>query len=158
MRVSLDVDGAAAAVAVFSDEVSLQPLGCDAVARYREHRWASDHRLLSDEDTIETGSRTLRFRRPHPWSPAAVIEVALGRREPSEPTHLLLAAGPVIMGPNADSHVRVDAAETVVLFRRDGGLMWKRLSGPLDAEPVNRLSLPSFIETDTLRCRVQSLD
>ena len=157
MRVSLDVDGAAAAVAVFSAEVSLQPLGTDAVARYRDRFWTCGDRTLGDEDTIDAAGRTLRFRRPHPWSAAAVVDVVHGRREPSEPTHLLMAAGPVILGPDADSHLQVDAAETVVLFRTDDGLAWKRFSGPLDAEPVNRLSLPSLVETDTLRCRVQSL-
>ena len=117
-------------------------------------------RHLRSGDTITLGPLVLRFLLPHPWTPTGVLLREAGPRSDSGADRLVLAAGPVLLGAG-DSHVAAhDADETVTLFetadeRPERSLAWKLVSGPLDGHRVNRLTLPTFLETDTLRAAIE---
>ena len=128
---------------------------------------ASLDRVLREGDELAASGLTLRFRQPHPWTRAAVLERVDGPRAIDGTDAMLLANGPVLLGVDTDSHLIVPPAasggpaETIALFidpeseANDPTLAWKLVSGPLDTHPVNRLHPPTFLETDTLRVAVE---
>ena len=115
-------------------------------------------RLLHDGDEVRLGDAVFAFRKPHPWSPSAVLLRQSGPRSIEGTESLILAAGPVIVSSDSDAHLVCEfATESVVLFDnpdqtpKQRQLAWKRLSGPLDANRVNRCPIPGVLETESLR-------
>ena len=103
----------------------------------------------------------MEFRRPHPWSTAAAI-VPVAARPSDGCDGLLLWTGPVVLGPDSDSHVRCeDWTETLAVFRWDDGPRWRRIDptgGRLDEGEVNRLEPGTLIERETARVYVDAAD
>ena len=124
-------------------------------------------RPIRDGESIDLGPLALGFRKPHAWTPAAALVRLRGPRADGGIDRLLLGCGPLLFGDEADCHVSSHPSgdgcgETIVLARSrepdsDAPLVWKRLTGPLDAETLNRIVPPSFIETDTLRLHLEPL-
>lgn len=168
--IRLEIDGVGSAVVIFGRMHSLQPFGDPRSVAYDGENWSLDGTasgdLLTAETTITAAGRRLRFSRPHPWTPTAVATVAEGRRDPTQPTHLVFAAGPVLIGADPSSHLPDEtASETIALFVASGPaknrangemLLWKLVTSPLDANPVNQIAVPSLIETASIRLRVET--
>ena len=92
---------------------------------------------LHDGDAGVPGVR-LRFSRPNALTATATLTVLGDRRTTPRYDGVILLAEACVFGPNADAHVRCrDAEESVLLFRRDGGL-WVRSNGPveLNGKPI----------------------
>jgi hypothetical protein len=78
--------------------------------------------LLTDNRTFEMGeSVSLRYCKPHPWSTTAVISFESRNRTWPWSDAVLIAGNTIILGPNAQSHIRCTRWEhEVILLRRDG--------------------------------------
>jgi hypothetical protein len=135
-----------------SDLSLLAPLGRQqAVLECTGERWqllAEDARVggrpiagsafLADGDEITlTGDVRLRFRQPSVLTPTAVLTFASGHRPSLRIDGVVLLDEVCLLGPGADAHIRCcDWTETVILFRRDGGL-WVRSRGGLRVNEVS---------------------
>lgn len=77
--------------------------------------------LLTDNRTFEMGdSVSLRYCKPHPWSTTAVISFESRNRTYPWSDAVLIAGNTIILGPNAQSHIRCTRWEhEVILLRRD---------------------------------------
>lgn len=77
--------------------------------------------LLADNRTFEMGhSVSLRYCKPHPWSTTAVISFESRNRTYPWSDAVLIAGNTIILGPNAQSHIRCARWEhEVILLRRD---------------------------------------
>lgn len=77
--------------------------------------------LLTDNRTFEMGeSVSLRYCKPHPWSTSAVISFESRNRTYPWSDGVLIAGNTIILGPNAQSHIRCTRWEhEVILLRRD---------------------------------------
>ena len=77
--------------------------------------------LLTHNRTFEMGeSVSLRYCKPHPWSTTAVISFESRNRTYPWSDAVLIAGNTVILGPNAQSHIRCTRWEhEVILLRRD---------------------------------------
>ena len=81
-------------------------------------------RRLADGRMIELGSGVrLRFRRPHPLSATARLEIVSHHRMSPSVDAVLLMADSCILGPGLQSHVVArELASEVVMFRQGDGL------------------------------------
>ena len=90
--------------------------------------WLGDHRLesaapLADDSALRLGPVALRFRRPHPLSATAQIELASPHRPRPSCDAVLLLAQSCVMGPKPTSHIVCpDWRHEVVLFYSAGKL------------------------------------
>lgn len=78
--------------------------------------------LLVDNRTFEMGeSVSLRYCKPHPWSTTAVISFESRNRTFPWSDAVIIAGNTIVLGPNAQSHIRCTRWEhEVILLRRDG--------------------------------------
>ena len=85
---------------------------------------ATTRRLLSDGDTIALSPRCrLRFVRRHPASGSAALELLTGRLPDTDARDVLLIDRELVLGPDANAHVRLPAGSPRgTLLKRDGGL------------------------------------
>ncbi len=80
--------------------------------------------LLVDGDDIELGKGvTFRFRKPHPLSASAILELTSRHRTQPWADGVLLMAESCVLGPNRANHVVCrDWNEDLVLFQQEDGL------------------------------------
>ena len=94
---------------------------------------------LFDGATIQLGNHLeLLFRRPHPLSMTARLDITSRHQTQPSSDAILLMADTCLLGPDTNCHVGCpDWTEKVVLFRRSGDLFCKT-SGEmeLDGKPV----------------------
>lgn len=78
--------------------------------------------LLTDNRTFQMGeSVSLRYCKPHPWSTTAVVSFESRNRTWPWSDAVLIAGDTIILGPNAQSHIRCTRWEhEVILLRRNG--------------------------------------
>jgi hypothetical protein len=96
----------------------LHPVGPVFIDNYP----VSEPQLLTDNRTFEMGdSVSLRYCKPHPWSTTAVISFESRNRTYPWSDAVLIAGDTIILGPNAQSHIRCSRWEhEVILLRREG--------------------------------------
>ena len=84
------------------------------------------------------GAVRLGFRRPNALTATAVLSIASEHRTEPRYDGILLLADACVLGPGPECHVRCrEWQETVLLFRRDGGLFCKSpLPLVVDGRPV----------------------
>lgn len=90
--------------------------------------------LLRDGDELELGSVKLRFRKPHPLSATARLDLASRHKTQPSADGILLMADTCIFGPSMDSHVLCRGwPHDVVLYRHDTSLFC-RMAGTFDVD------------------------
>ena len=95
--------------------------------------------LLVDNRTFEMGeSVSLRYCKPHPWSTTAVISFESRNRTFPWSDAVIIAGNTIVLGPNAQSHIRCTRWEhEVILLRRDGEWRCRSFADfTIDGEPV----------------------
>ena len=95
----------------------LHPVGPVSI----EQQQVTEPQLLNDNRTFEMGeSVSLHYCKPHPWSTTAVISFESRNRTYPWSDAVLIAGNTIILGPNAQSHIRCSRWEhEVILLRRD---------------------------------------
>ena len=97
----------------------------------------------------------LRFRRPNPLTATAVLTVASEHRTDPRYDGVILLADACLLGPGQEAHIRCrEWEETVLLFRRDGGLWCKstlplsvggsRIAGPAQVKSGDHVTGPGI--------------
>ena len=78
--------------------------------------------VLKDGDTFVMGeSVSLGYSKPHPWSTTAVIHFKSGNRTFPWSDAVIVAGNTIVLGPNAQSHIRCSRWEhEVILLQREG--------------------------------------
>ncbi|QEG20691.1 hypothetical protein MFFC18_05420 [Mariniblastus fucicola] len=113
----------------------LHPVGPVFVDQQSVH----DPQLLTDNRTFEMGdSVSLRYCKPHPWSTTAVIRFESRNRTYPWSDAVLIAGNTIILGPNAQSHIRCTRWEhEVILLRRDGQWFCRSFADfSIDGSPI----------------------
>ena len=161
-------DGIAEAACLFARDVPLRLLDArdTRTLSYDGTGWTLDAEPVASGSEWDCPIGRLRIRQPHPWTPTLVVRIVFGRRPAVH--RLLAAAGPIVIGHESDAHLHDAAAgETITLFaasdRHDVAgegqeLSWRRFDPrgqPSDS--VNRIAVPTLIETATLRLRIGPL-
>lgn len=111
---------------------------------------------LFDGATIRLGKKLeMLFRRPHPLSMTARLDIVSRHQTRPSSDAILLMADTCLLGPDTNCHVGCpDWEERVVLFRRDDDLFCKAtdamelngkpVKGPVRIEPGVQVSGPRF--------------
>ncbi|HEX4150415.1 MAG TPA: FHA domain-containing protein [Pirellulales bacterium] len=126
-----DVSSRQAIIRRQQDDYLLEPLRPTKL----EGRVLAGPALLSDRATIQLGeSVRLLFRRPHPYSASACLNLASGHRTLPASDGILLAADSLVLGASSRAHVRCRAwTSEVVLYRQQG--QWAcRSAGPVEID------------------------
>jgi tetratricopeptide (TPR) repeat protein len=112
--IQADLRGKHAVIRREDEQYLIEPIGPVRV----EGRAIESAALLSDGDEIQLGeSVRLRFRRPHPLSASARLELISSHRCPSAPEGVLLMAESCVLGPREGNHVVCrDWSDDVILF------------------------------------------
>lgn len=112
--IQADLRGRHAVIRREDEQYLIEPVGPVRV----EGRAIESAALLSDGDEVQLGeSVRLRFRRPHPLSASARLELISSHRCPSAPEGVLLMAESCVLGPREGNHVVCrDWSDDVILF------------------------------------------
>jgi len=114
--------------------------GCDAVLNGQP----CQEKVLSGNEQIELGRRCrLRFRKPHPASASALLELSGTRLSRADIRTVILFEDTLIAGPSRSCHLMASSLEQpLVLFRRGGelfvrtGIAGRVQRGAAEAIPV----------------------
>ena len=113
----------------------LHPVGPVSVDRQA----VVEPQLLGDNRTFEMGdSVSLRYCKPHPWSTTAVISFESRNRTFPWSDAVIIAGNTIVLGPNAQSHIRCTRWEhEVILLRREGKWHCRSFADfSIDGEPI----------------------
>ena len=105
-----------------------------------EQQPVMEPQLLAHNRTFRMGeSVSLRYCKPHPWSTTAVISFESRNRTYPWSDAVLIAGNTIILGPNAQSHIRCTRWEhEVILLQRDGQWYCRSFADfVIDGEPVD---------------------
>jgi FHA domain-containing protein len=121
-----------------------------------------DRTALTAGDRIRVGSVEMAFEQPNPGSASALLCMTTSHRLPWAVDGVILWADMLILGPEADAHVRcAEAGERVMLFRQSDGL-WCRGGGELEiggrpaGEPA-RLTAPEQVRASGISFALEPL-
>ena len=116
--ISGDIHRSHASILSDADAHLLHPIGPVSV----DGRPLKHPTVLKDRQTFMMGgSVALGYRKPHPWSSSAVIRFESGNRTFPWSDAVIIAGDTVVLGPNAQSHIRCTRWEQeVFLLRREG--------------------------------------
>lgn len=112
------------------------------------------HALLQSGDRLRLGRRVrMTFLRPSRKSPAAVLDLGDGVRTTGDCRRVILWSGPLLMGSQAECHIRLGyGLAGVILIERGGQILLKPMAPTAAAMPV-RVGGPT--EYGELRLTVQ---
>ncbi|MCA9190239.1 MAG: hypothetical protein KDB03_00700 [Planctomycetales bacterium] len=101
-------------------------------------------KLLAHGDRIRLADRiSFRFRRPHPGSSTAILELSTSTRQAgSHSRHIILIGDVVVLGPHKDAHIRVPSAEGRAVVSEKNGQLFIAGQSLIEAHPLRQDERP----------------